>query len=190
MPTKTKEVKEDFDSESLPKGGRIHRHYLTGPIKEGPMVMGLIKCLKCAGPKDLIYIFVNTPGGNLDLTVQIVNSIQSTRGTVITVADGEVASAGSIIFFSGHALEVSDYSKFFIHNGSTTIGGKINEIRDVLANDQAFIEKLFRGVYGKFLSSSEITSVLSGKDITLSSEQVISRINKAIEEMEHESKKM
>lgn len=190
MPSKKEEVKEkDYDSIPLPKGGKIHHHYLTGAIKYEPKILGLIKCLKCSGPKDLIYIYLNSQGGDLDITTQIINSINATRATVVTVADGEVSSAASLIFFAGHALEVSEYSTFLIHNGSVVIGGKFNEVKDRVANDHAFMEKLFHGVYGKFLSSSEIDKVLSGRDIILSSEQVITRINKAVEELQDESKK-
>lgn len=163
------------------------RHYLTGPIQDGDKVSDLIEDLKIATPNDTVHIYLNSPGGSIFTTMQVINSIRDCQGMVITQADGDVSSAASLIFFSASSMYVSDFSTFLIHNGDMMLRGKHSDTLMQATAMKNTVEKLFRSVYYPFLSTEEIDSVLAGRDIHLESEQVCERIKKVLEKEEHEN---
>jgi ATP-dependent protease ClpP protease subunit len=121
-------------------------------------------------------------------TMQIINSIRGCSGKVATHADGLVASAGSLVFFAGDMLSVSDLTSFLIHNGSASMGGKYSDIVSSVKHDTSVLHKIFHSVYQPFFSEEEIDKVLSGIDIHLGAEQVIGRIDKVCNAAEESSK--
>lgn len=162
--------------------GFAYHYYLTGEIKDDINTRCLIKKLKSCSPQDVVSIYLNTPGGNYTTARQIINSIRNCYGRVVTHADGDVASAGSLIFFCGDMLTVADFSSFLIHNGDMMIGGKLNEVMQSAVVHKGEIYDLFHSVYEPFLTTEEVDGVLGGKDINLRPEQVRTRIDNVVED--------
>ena len=162
-------------------------YYLSDVITHDHNTLSLIKQLKTAHPNDIVHIHINTPGGDMYTTMQIINSIRACPATVATHADGQVASAGSLIFFSGDMMSVAELSTFLIHNGSGGIGGKMSDMHLQSDDLKATCYKIFHSVYEPFLTSDEVDKVLSGVDIYLDSEQVIGRINKVCDVVQEDN---
>jgi len=166
--------------------GVQHHFFITGQIKGADNYLDLIECLYSATPKDEIILHINTPGGDLDATIQIVNGIRSCAGVVIGIADGIVASAGTIIFFSSHSLVVQPFSYFMFHDGSEATIGKINDNLAQVTFMSKFLANLFMEVYTPFFSKAEVTKILNGKDLWLTSDEIVERITKVVGEEEVE----
>ncbi len=166
-----------------PKGQDFH-FYLTGEIGHPENYTDLFHVFNMASPADVVYLHLNTPGGSLDTCVNIIHGIQDTDAMVVACADGEVASAGSIIFFACHGLKVGDYSNFLVHDGSGSVGGKTNDTLSAAQNVVARLKKLYNDVYYPYLTKKEISEVLGGKDLWLTAEDVNKRIKKAMKTME------
>lgn len=173
-----------MDSSTKQEASAIYSYYLSDTITHDSNTLNLIKDLKSCGPSDLINIYINTPGGDLYTTMQIINSMRSCQGTVATHADGHVASGGSLIFFAGDMMSVADLSTFLIHNGSGGFVGKMSDAHMQSDHYKQLIYKLFHSVYEPFLSKDEVDKVLTGVDIYLDSEQVIGKINKVCDTVE------
>lgn len=176
---------EDYALTAVPRGTDYH-YNLFGPVGNTEDYGELIALLRQALPEDSITLHINTPGGDLATTVQILTAMEECACPVITSADGEVYSAGGIIFFKGNGFKVSPYSSFMLHDGSGGHYGKINDnIKSAEASSE-FISRIYHDVFGPFFSEQEIEQVLEGRDMWLTPEDVVERLQKATEEMEED----
>lgn len=145
--------------------------------------------LRQASPDDVVFIHINSPGGSLDTTVQILHSIKQTSATVVTSAEGMVASGAAIIFFSGDAFQVADHCEFLIHTASSGSGGKISDTLSSVNFQVKRIKKLYEDVLGGFLLEEELDWIARGEEFYLNSEEVVERITlfaEAQQELEEE----
>lgn len=67
-----------------------------------------------------IIILLNTPGGNLQETMSICQSIIMSKTPVITVNVGSAYSGGALILLAGHKRYAMKYSKAMIHTGGVS----------------------------------------------------------------------
>lgn len=157
----------------------VDRHfYITGPIDDEEDYIDLIDALYTGKGNETIIIHLNTPGGRLDIAMQIINAIKGSDAEVITLADGEVASAGSLILFSSTQIAIQPYSYIMLHDGSEGTRGKLNENLKQAQFSHKLITKLYKDIYIPFFSEEEIEQVLEGKDLWLMSEEVNERLKK------------
>lgn len=156
----------------------IHHFYINNEINDIDPYLDMINTLKTAEEHDTVFIYLNTPGGNLDTTVQIISAIKQSQASVITALEGSVASAGTLIFLSGDKFMVNPNCTFMIHNYSQWTGGKGNEVVLHVEYQMSWFKKLANDIYKNFLSPAEITLMLEGKDFWMESEQVAARLKK------------
>lgn len=159
--------------------GSIDRHfYITGPIDDEEDYIDLIDALYNGKPNETIIIHLNTPGGHLDIALQIINAIKVSDAEVITLADGQVASAGSLILFASSQIAIQPYSYVMIHDGSGGPAGKFNENLKQAQFTNKLLTKLYKDIYIPFLSEEEVNQVLEGKDIWMMADELNERIKK------------
>lgn len=161
----------------------IYHFYIIGEIDEPDAYLELINTLKSAEEQDTIFICLNTPGGNLHTSVQIISAIKQSAATVITVLEGEVCSAGTLIFLAGHKYVVNDFCTFMIHNYSHSLGGKGHEVLARVEFFKSYFDKLAKELYKDFLTDDEFITVANGTDLWLDSDQVRDRLNKRAEKL-------
>lgn len=170
--------------------GSIERHfYLNGPIDDEEDYVDLIDTLYQGKGNENIYIHFNTPGGRLDITMQLLNAIKSTEAEVVGIADGEVASAGSILLFSCPNIAIMPYSYVMMHDGSSGFGGKMNENIKQAQFTSELIRGIYHDVYNPFFTKAEIDSVLDGKDMWVSAEELRKRIDAVVNPVQEEEQK-
>ena len=171
-----------------PTGQRVHHFYISEGVDEPAKYVDMIHRIKTAGPNDLIYIYLNTPGGRIDTGLQIISAMKSSPAHVVTVMEGEVCSLGTLIFLSGDEFIVHDHCMFMIHNYS---GGTYGKGHEQVAQLEAMTRewgKLASDVYIPFLSEDELERVIQGQDLWMGSEEVRDRLQKMIKIMEKEAK--
>lgn len=157
----------------------FHHFYIVGQIDDKvDRYIDMINTIKMAEMHDKIYICLNTPGGSLQTTIQIISAMQQSQAEIITVLEGEVSSAGTIIFLSGHNHIVNDNCSFMIHNISSITSGKGAEVRSSMKFMDEYFKKIAHSVYKDFLTDDEINDVLNDKDIWMDSEEVKERLKK------------
>lgn len=163
-----------------------YHFYIHGEIGDSEEYVDLLDTLYTAGETDLIMIHLNTPGGYLNTAVEIIHAIAQCKATVITCADGQVASAGSLIFFAGHQFLIGEFCEVMLHDGSGGNIGKINENLKSAEFTAKRLSHIYHSVYGRFMSEEAVEEVLNGKDLYLNSEEVELLLSAAIEEGEEE----
>lgn len=75
-----------------------------------------------------IKIFLNTIGGDLDACQSFYNIIQISKTPIYIYNLGICASAGALIFLSGHKRFAIKGSKFLIHEGEISLGGQTTKV--------------------------------------------------------------
>lgn len=174
-------IQQQVEQRSFPKGAR-HNFYLYGPISSDiNEYVDMITIMDIAEEGDEIHLFLNTPGGDLDTTISIIHAMVRTKAMVITHADGQVASAGTVIFFAGHSYVVSPYCHFMCHDGSSGSIGKLNEnLKNAIASAN-LIRKIYFDVYYPFFTEEEIEDILEGQDYYCDSDEILERLNAGAE---------
>ena len=157
----------------------IHHFYITGEITEDvDRYVDMLNMIKTAEPHDKIYIYLNTPGGDLNTTIQIVSSITKSAAEVTTVIEGEVCSAGTFIFLSGDNHIVNDNCSFMIHNYSHGMFGKGAEVAKRVKFSEKYFSDLAHSFYKNFLTEDEISQVCEDKDFWMGSKELVRRLKK------------
>jgi ATP-dependent protease ClpP protease subunit len=172
MPQSEKSVKHFRQSFTV----NNHSFYLVEDIGEPKFYLNMLHTIRTAEEHDTIFIHLNTRGGNLYTAVQIINAIRTSRAVIITSLEGEVCSAGTMIFLAGQHHMVAPNSSFMIHNYSQWLGGKGNEIQQQVRHTESFFKDFADSIYGGFLTEEEIASVLDGRDIWMKSTEVVERV--------------
>lgn len=163
-----------------------HNFHIYGPIEELPSYVDMITVLTTATEHDIIHIFLNTPGGEINTTISIIHAMMRCQGTVVTHADGEVASAGTLIFLAAPMRIVYPYSHFMFHDASGGAFGKINENMKRIHATTELIENLAMDIYQPTFSEEEVIEILEGRDYYCDAEEMVDRINAANDRLEEE----
>ncbi len=154
--------------------------YLCGEIKSAEEYVEWFHIFRAAGENDVIYIRINSEGGDLFSALQICRAMQESNATIVCSVEGICMSAATLIFLSGDRFELSDHTMFMFHNYSSGTIGKGGEMYDQITHFRAWSEKLFNSFYKDFLTPDEIKSMLDNKDIWLDAEEVAKRLEKRI----------
>jgi len=165
---------------------RVHHFYLSKSIEEPEGYVEMIHRIKMAGPEEMVYIHLNTPGGHLDTGVQIVNAIQSSQAHIVCSVEAESHSLGTLIFLAADEFIVHDNCMMMFHNFSGGVYGKGHEQKAQLDATIQWFTDLARKLYIPFLSEKEFDDVVAGKDLWIQSEDIRVRLKKMVAALEKE----
>jgi len=163
-----------------------YEFYLDGTIDTANLYTEWFDDIRKASDVDTIIIHINSYGGDLDTTVQMMRALQETSATVVCSIEGACMSAATMIFLVADTYEVSPHSTFMIHNFSAGYAGKGGSIYSQAHYQKEWFAKLVKETYIGFLSEDEINSILDDKDIWLQMNEVVSRCKKLIESREEQ----
>ena len=160
---------------------RLYEFYLSGEIAEPEEYIEWFDTIRNATSADTIRIYINSGGGDLYTTLQFLRVMGETEATIITSVEGACMSAATMIFLHGHQQEVTPHSLFMFHNYSAGVFGKGGEMYDQLQFERRWSENFMNEVYAGFLTHQEIASMLNNKDIWMTSDEVVERLNNLME---------
>jgi ATP-dependent protease ClpP protease subunit len=174
----TEDTKITFGKQFFTKNtGSVYEFYLSGEIEDASEYSEWFDTIRNARVGDVVKIYINSCGGDLYTALQFLRVLGETNAHVITSVEGACMSAATMIFLHGDEFEVTPHSLFMFHNYSAGVFGKGGEMFDQLQFERAWSENFLREVYHDFLTPDEIKSMLDNKDIWLTSEQVLARID-------------
>ena len=147
---KTKNIQVSEDSE---RGLAILKIY--GLIDEPEEYIEELSKLDLLSKKfDVLEITLNSPGGNLNTTVDIT-SIINKFNYIVTIGKGEVASAAFMLWTMGDIRVVTSYSMYMAHRESYGMYGKTSEHRDAAVTFGKVYEEMFEQCFGDLLTDNE-----------------------------------
>lgn len=188
MPYQTigREAEEELVAEAIPFRGLIRyerqvpihqvSYYLCGDIQEPQYYTELFYTLRTACDTDLIYLHLNSPGGDFNTGLQIINNILASEARVITVLEARAYSMAALIFLSGDELIVHDNCQLMFHIYSGSFAGKGNEQQAEVIAVSSWFEKVMTRLCSPFLSDSEISKILKGSDVWMDSDDIRRRL--------------
>jgi ATP-dependent Clp protease protease subunit len=151
-------------------------YYLSGSILQSSYYNELFYTLRTATETDLIYLHLNTCGGDFDTGLQIINNMMASNAHVIAVLEARAYSMGAFIFLAADEMVVHDNCQLLFHSYSGVFSGKGNEQQAqglALAN---WFEKFMERICQPFLSTNEIKGILKGADMWMDSDEIRHRM--------------
>jgi ATP-dependent protease ClpP protease subunit len=120
-----------------------------------------------------VYLYVNSFGGDAYSGLSAMDHIRLNRVSVITVADGFVASAATLILLGGHERKMLKNAKVLIHQLSTQFLGKFKDLLDEVDNSKELMAN-FKEIYGKetYMKNKEIDDLIH-KELHMNARQAL-----------------
>lgn len=171
-----------------PQTQQVLHYYISDVVEAPTKYTDMIHRIKTARSGDVVYIYLNTPGGRIDTGVQMISAMKASQAHIVTVLEGEVCSLGTLLFLSGDEFIVHDNCLFMIHNFSGGTYGKGHEQAAQLEATIKWFTKLAQETYKGFLTDDELERVIKGEDLWFGSDEVRSRLDKMIKFWEKEAK--
>ena len=169
------EIQSEWDKQTpIVSKGKVVTVFLNDEIYEPGAYNELCYTLENT-VADEVRLYMNNGGGQLDSMLSIIASMERCGCEITGVLSGTVASAATMIALQCDKLEVADHTSWLTHYYSSGTGGKGNEIKAKHDFESIEIPKLFKQIHKDFLTPSEITRVIDGKDIWLNKDQILER---------------
>ncbi|WP_265942714.1 Clp protease ClpP [Dechloromonas sp. A34] len=153
-------------------------YYLCGDIHEPQHYTELFFTLRTASETDLIYLHLNSSGGDFNTGLQIINNVLASNARVITILEARAYSMAALIFLSGDELIVHDNCQLMFHTYSGFFSGKGNEQQAEAVAVGSWFEKVMRRICQPFLSEAEIAGILKGSDLWMDSDDIRRRLTR------------
>ncbi len=182
------ESEEDGDSEVIQFKGLIRferqvpvrqvSYYICGELKEPEYYTELFFTLRSASETDLIYLHLNSPGGDFNTGLQIINNMAASPARVVTIVEARAYSMAALIFLSGDEMYVHDNCQLMFHTYSGVFAGKGNEQEAEVAAVGKWFGKVMQRICTPFLSDAEIARILMGGDFWIDSDEIRRRLKR------------
>jgi len=90
-----------------------------------------------------IKIYINSPGGSIDIEETVVSIIHLSKTPVYGIALGMVASAASLIYLSCHKKLALPNAYFILHKGSlSNMSGDFNTVQAAMADYKKQVDRM------------------------------------------------
>lgn len=150
-------------------------------IREPRYYRNILNAIDSLGEGDAVLIKIDSGGGRLDSTTQIINAMQQTEAHVHVQIEGLAASAASLIALAAPSVSVSPYASMMIHAASfSSFGGQSNVVSHAVFTDNQ-VKALMKDIYQDFLSEKEFDDVLKGQEIWMDADEIVERLEKRVE---------
>ena len=101
-----------------------------------------------------VFLYINSFGGDAYSGLSAMDHIRLNQIPVITIADGYVASAATLILLGGSERKILSNAKVLIHQLSTQFWGKYKDLLDEVANSKELMNT-FKDIYGNYTQMKE-----------------------------------
>lgn len=158
-----------------------HTHYyLSKGIGEPEGYVDMIYRITHASPNDVIFIHLNTPGGQIDTGVQLINAMKNSQAKIVTVLESTAYSLGTLIFLSGDEMVVNEHCMMMFHNFNGGLIGKGNELVSELEATVKWFAALAEDIYIPFLTREEYERIVRGEDMWMQTPEIKVRLERMV----------
>lgn len=120
-----------------------------------------------------VYLYINSNGGEVFSGLSAMDHIRLNRVPIVTIADGYVASAATLILLGGTERKILKNAKILIHQLSTQFWGKFNDLLDEVANSEELMNN-FKSIYSTqtYMKKQTIDTLLH-KELHMNAKQAL-----------------
>jgi ATP-dependent protease ClpP protease subunit len=125
------------------------------------------------GYNPVIKVYIRSEGGNLFAGFSAMDHIKGCRYKVKTIADGVCCSAATFMLIAGDVRVAKPTSMVLIHQMSTAISGKYEELRDEMVSNDKCME-MMKKIYKKYtkIPPAKLKTFMT-KDVYLDAEECL-----------------
>lgn len=134
-----------------------------------------LQLIRMAAPDDSIRIVINSPGGAVAIAMAYVNAMAESAANIVTHAEGQVCSAGTILWLASEERTVSPLTIFMFHNYQGGAYGDGANMHSQIMFEKAYFDRLIDRFYSGILSEEEISRIRGGGQIWMDEMQVLER---------------
>lgn len=171
---------------STPTTTHVHDIYFFefGETKD---LVDIYNLLKTAGTDDkVVFHLSSNPGGYVDTGIQLLNTINyNTKCTVEVQVPSKTYSMGSVfavgMLLSGHPVSFYPHTYLMFHDYSGGLTGKGSEMQVAMEADRDSWHDFFDSYTYPFLLKNEIRSVISGQDLIIGYDDIISPMSRKVD---------
>lgn len=127
---------------------------------------------KSENPKPIILL-INSPGGLLNVTNSIIDTIKISRIPVWTVNMGYALSGGALLFLAGEKRFTTPNSWVMCHAGSGGFQGNFSETKEATKVWESQVKKMGEYIMGRTGMDTKTYNKYKNKDWYLNAEQQI-----------------
>jgi len=150
------------------------RLYLYGEVVSPDEMQDIfVKLNEYAEELDTIEIFINSIGGDLVSTIDLIGILKRFNN-IITVNTGEALSAGFFIWATGSIRLAYKYSMFMAHREAYGMFGKTKEHKNYVQKIDDVYSKLYEELFSKILTKNEL-KLSETTEVWLSAEDIVNR---------------
>lgn len=146
----------------------------------GPEVdyVDFVHALRYAPEGQEITIHINSPGGNLNSCLSIINAIEASAANVTTIVDGEASSAAAMIWLAGHEKMIASvHTLVMLHGASTGYHhAKTSDIANSTRATDRIVEGLLDELSAEILTDEERDDIRKGVDVYLTGADIVERL--------------
>jgi ATP-dependent Clp protease, protease subunit len=163
--------------------------FIDDEVSEPADYRELIATLFNAGEGDSVAIYINSPGGNLDSALAIIEGLKNTQARVTGIIIGACHSAASLISMYCHEVAVMDNAYSLVHTASFGSSGNTNNVKSHTEFTVKMVEKLLNETYEGFLSKEELAKVKQGVELWFDADEIRKRFESRVKHLQALSKK-
>jgi len=157
--------------------------YVKDSISSFDGISTYFNTLKKATSKDEVNVYINSGGGSLPVSIELLDAMEKCKAPITTHAVGRVASAATFLFLAGDVREIYDSAYFMFHQYSAGATGKGDDILQKTTFLKKHYSGFFKKYYKEIFNKEEINKLLDGKDIYLNKKQMLKRLKKEDEDV-------
>lgn len=158
--------------------GSLHEFYISGEIESPECYVDMFDIVRHARPDDECKFYLNSCGGDLFTAIQFLRVLSESNAGITVSVEGACMSAATLLLLAADTVEITPHSSIMFHDYSSGMWGKGGDMHRQVQHERKWSETMFREVYEDFLSTPEIDAMLDGKEIWMTSDEVIVRLEK------------
>lgn len=161
-----------------------HTIFFDEEIGEPSKYRELIHLLYLAEEFDQFVFVINSPGGDLDGAISIIEGIKATNANVRAIITGKCHSAASIIALNCEQVLVADAAHMLVHTASYGAYGSTGQVKSNVDFSTKQIKHILENTYAGFLTPAEITDVHKGVEFWFDNKEITKRLGTKVKFIE------
>ena len=164
---------------------QYHVH-IDSEIGDPETYRDLVTLLFNATEADDITLYLNSPGGNLDSALAIIEGLKTTDAHARAIILGSCHSAASMITMYCHEVIILDSAHSLVHTASFGAVGNTGNVKAHTDFTVRQVEKFLHTTYDGFLTPEELVHVKAGVELWFDADEIRDRMvkrNKYLEKL-------
>lgn len=155
--------------------------YLLEEIDTVDRYAAWIPLIQNSSEYDHIVVHISSPGGLLNVSLQLYESLLMCPALVEISVEGPCCSGASMIMMAADILSITPTSYVMCHAFSGGFIGKANEIFANSEFSKPWFKNTVTEIYKDFMTKDEIERMLNGEDFYFTAHEVLDRFTKVVE---------